>query len=148
MDSAVVMALSAALGSLAGGAASIATTWITQRNQFRRANNEWKLREREALYAEFLTEASRLAVDALSNSLERPDQLAVLYGILSRVRLIANDQVLASAEDCCHQIVERYQLPNLMADQLHAAIEADDFDIMKPFSAACRTELQTFSPAS
>src|SRR5882724_6355756 len=133
MDSTVVMALSAALGSLAGGAASIATTWITQRNQSKRASNEWKLRDREALYAEFLTEASRLAVDALSHSLERPDQLAALYGILSRVRLMANDQVLATAEDCCHQIVARYRHPNLIADQIQAVIVADDFDILKPF---------------
>ena len=64
MNSTIVTAMAAALGSLVGAAASIATTWITQRTQTVRADSEWKLRERESLYKEFITEASRLAVDA------------------------------------------------------------------------------------
>ena len=63
MTSTVVTAMAAALGSLVGAAASIATTWITQRTQTIRAHSEWKLRERESLYKEFITEASRLAVE-------------------------------------------------------------------------------------
>ena len=58
MNSTVVTAMAAALGSLVGAAASIATTWITQRTQTIRAHSEWKLRERESLYKEFITEAS------------------------------------------------------------------------------------------
>ena len=64
MDTATVAATAAALGSLAGASASVVTTWITQRMHTARTNLEWQLREREALYSEFLTEASRLAVDA------------------------------------------------------------------------------------
>src|SRR5262249_48380240 len=118
MDSTIVMAVATALGSVVGAATSIATTWISQRTQSIRAHAEWKLRERESLYNEFLTEASRLAVDALEHSLDRPDQLATLYGILSRIRLISNDEVLARAEDCCRRIVERYWEPNLTSDQI------------------------------
>ena len=36
MDSSIVTALSAILGSLVGGSASIATAWITQKTQSRR----------------------------------------------------------------------------------------------------------------
>src|SRR5260370_1956106 len=91
MEATAVTALSAALGSVIGASASIVTTWIAQRTQTIREHLEWKLRERESLYKEFITEASRLAVDSLTHSLERPDQLAALYGILSRIRLVAAD---------------------------------------------------------
>jgi hypothetical protein len=53
MNSTVVTAMAAALGSVVGAAASIATTWITQRTQTIRANSEWKLRERESLYRQW-----------------------------------------------------------------------------------------------
>ena len=46
MSSTVITAMAAALGSLVGAAASIATTWITHRTQTIRAHAEWKLRER------------------------------------------------------------------------------------------------------
>ena len=85
MDSTVVTALAAALGSLVGATASIGTTWISQRRQSIRASAEWKLRDHESLYKEFIMEASRLFSDEMMKSLERPDQLVGLYGILSRI---------------------------------------------------------------
>ena len=47
-----------------------------------REQTEARLRDRESLYGEFITEASRLAVDAAAHSLEGPDKLINLYGIL------------------------------------------------------------------
>jgi hypothetical protein len=145
MDSTVLTALAAALGSLVGATASIGTTWISQRRQSIRATAEWKLRERESLYKEFIMEASRLFGDAMVKSLERPDQLVGLYGILSRIRLISGDEVLSKAVDCCHRIVELYRRPNMTAEQIRAAFEADEFDPLKEFSAACRAELLAMS---
>jgi hypothetical protein len=49
MDSTIITASAAAVGSLVGAAASILTTWITQRTQTVRAGMEQKLRERESL---------------------------------------------------------------------------------------------------
>ena len=143
MDTATIAATAAALGSLAGASASIVTTWISQRMQMTRANLEWKLRERESLYSEFLSEASRLAVDATLHSLDRPDQLAAVYGLLSRIRLISSDEVLKEAEDCIRQIVQLYRRPNMTADQFHEALQANELDPLKEFSTACRKELQT-----
>ena len=144
MNSTVVTAMAAALGSLVGAAASIATTWITQRTQTIRADSEWKLRERESLYKEFITEASRLTVDALAHSLEQPDQLMALYGILSCIRLMSGEEVVRQGEACCRRIIELYGRPNLTTDQIRAAAEAhdlDDIDPLKEFSTACRNEL-------
>jgi len=145
MDSTVVTALAAALGSLVGATASIGTTWISQRRQSIRASAEWKLRDHESLYKEFIMEASRLFGDAMVKSLERPDQLVGLYGILSRIRLISGDEVLSKAVGCCHRIVELYRRPNMTADQIRAAFEANEFDPLKEFSAACRAELLAMS---
>ena len=145
MDSTVVTALAAALGSLVGGTASIGTTWISQRRQSIRASAEWKLRDHESLYKEFIMEASRLFGDAMVNSLDRPDQLVALYGILSRIRLISGDDVLSKAVGCCHRIVGLYRRPNMTAEQIRAAFEANAFDPLKEFSAACRAELLSMS---
>ena len=144
MDSTVVTAMAATLGSFVGATASIATTWITQRTQTVRANSEWTLRERESLYKEFITEASRLTVDALAHSLERPNRLMALYGILSCIRLISGEEVVRQGEACCRRIVELYGRPNLTTDQIRAAVEAHDvdgIDPLKEFSTACRNEL-------
>lgn len=141
MDSTLVTAIAATLGSLVGASASIATTLITQHTQAIRANREWKLRARESLYTEFIAEASRLAVDAVTHSLERPDQLIALYGILSRIRLISGDTVLSKADECCRRIVELYRRPNMTPDQILTAFEANELDPLKEFSIACRMEL-------
>jgi len=141
MDSATVAAMAAALGSLAGASASIVTTWITQRTQMSRVNSEWKLRERESLYTEFIMEASRLSVDAMLHSLEQPERLVGLYGILSRIRLISSPDVLKEAEVCVGRIVELYRKPNITEDQFRRSIEYHEFDPLRDFSEACRTEL-------
>jgi hypothetical protein len=145
MDSAFVTAMAAMLGSLFGAGTSLATTWLTQRTQRIRANTEWRLRERQALYEAFITEASRMTVDALVHALEKPDQLIALYGILNRIRLMSGDEVLRTAEEVCHRIVELYRGPNLTPDQILAKFETDKLDPLKEFSAACRTELLALS---
>src|SRR5882672_8001255 len=98
MDSTIVTAMAATLGSVVGASASLVTTLLTQRTQRIRANTEWRLRERQALYDAFITDASRMSIDALVCSLEKPDQLIALYGILSRIRLMSGDDVLRTAE--------------------------------------------------
>ena len=141
MDSTIIPAVAAAGGSLVGAAATIVTTWITQRTQRVRAQLEGKLRSREALYGEFITEASRLTVEALGHSLERPDTFVKLYGITGRIRLVATDPVLAAAEACIHQIIDLYAKPNLTVEQIRLAFERDRLDPIRDFSAACRKEL-------
>jgi hypothetical protein len=145
MDSAIVTGMAATLGSLVGAGASLATTWLTQRTQRIRANTEWRLRERQALYEAFITEASQMSVDALGHSLEKPDQLIALYGILGRIRLMSGDEVLCSAEEVCHRIVELYRGPNLTLDQILDEFKADKLDPLKEFSVACRAELLALS---
>jgi hypothetical protein len=145
MDSPLMTAIAAGLGSMAGASATIVTTFLTQRTQAARANMEWQLRVRESLYSEFITEASRVSVDALVHSLDQPEQLVTLYGILSRIRLIAGPDVLSKAESICRRIVKLYKEPNLTSDQIRSAFESKELDPLKEFSAACRAELRAMS---
>ncbi len=145
MDSTLVTATAAVLGSVLGAAASIATTYISQRTESTRAQLELKLRERESLYGEFITEASRLAVEALCHSLEKPETFVKLYGLLCRIRLLASDPVLAAAETCCKQIIKLYAQPNLTVEQFRTAVEGERIDPLREFSTACRSELQSIA---
>ena len=141
MDSTIITATAAACGSLVGAAATIVTTWLTQRTARVHSEREQKLRNREALYGEFITEASRLAVEALSHSLERPDTFVKLYGIIGHIRLVATDAVLAAAEACTRQIIDLYAKPNMTIEQIRLAFERDRLDPIRDFSVACQKEL-------
>jgi hypothetical protein len=140
MDSAYFTAVAAACGSLVGAAATIVTTCITQRTQRAYAHREEKLRNREALYGEFITEASRLTMEALGHSLERPDTFVKLYGITGRIRLMATGPVLDAAEACIRQIIDLYAKPNMTVEQIRLAFERDRLDPIRDFSVACRRE--------
>ena len=68
MDATIVSGLSAVLGSIVGGSASLASAWMTQKTLSKREVLGNEIRKREILYAEFIVECSRLAVDALDHS--------------------------------------------------------------------------------
>jgi hypothetical protein len=141
MDSTIITASAAAVGSLVGAAASIVTTWMTQSTQTTQSQIERQLRDRESLYGEFITEASRLTVEALGHSLEKPETFVKLYAALGRIRLVAANPVLDAAEACCRQIIDLYSRPNLTAEQIRETFERDRLDPIKDFSTACRKEL-------
>ena len=144
MDPALATATAAGLGSLVGAAASITTTWISQHTQIRRSIAEWRQREREALFKEFINEASRLALDSLTRSMQSPDAMMKLYGLLSCIRLVSGHEVVRQGEACCNRIVEQYCGPNLTTDEIRKAVEANrlsELDPLKEFSKACRSEL-------
>ena len=141
MDSTYITAVAAACGSLVGAAATIVTNYITLRTQRAHAEREEKLRNREALYGEFIAEASRLTMEALCHSLERTDTFVKLYGITGRIRLVATNPVLAAAEACSRQIIDVYAKPNMTVEQIRRSFECDGLDPIKDFSIACRKEL-------
>ena len=146
MESTLITAMAGVFGSLVGASASIGTTWLTKRTEIVRTTAERKLRERESLYNEFLTEASRVAVHALTHSFDGPDQIVALYGILSRIRLVASKAVVREGEMCCMRILAMYGKPSMTVDELRGVIAAAndlaELDPLKAFSNACREELR------
>ena len=146
MDAALLTGLSAVLGSVAGASASIATTWITQRNQTARERAKREVYKRELLYSEFVTEVARLSADALDHSLDRPDTLASLFALLGRIRFVSSQPVVDAAEECSRHVVDLYNAPNVTnSTQLYETLCKVSPDIMKTFSEACRVELSRYS---
>jgi len=143
MDPAVLSASAAVLGSLAGASASLATAWLTQRSQGKRAVIQAEVHKREQLYAEFITECSRLYLDALAHALERPETFQQTYSLLSRIRLASPGAVLREAEAAIQQILDTYRAPNLTVERLRVVTLTELQDPIKAFSEACRDELRS-----
>jgi len=146
METPTITALAVASGSIVGAVVSGFIAWNTQRMQTLRELTQQRLRERQTLYGEFITEASRLVVDAVSHALETPEKLVILYGILGRIRLVSSGKVLAEAEKFLRQIVDLYERPNLTLEQVRASLDSENFDPLKAFSSACGAELLKIAP--
>src|SRR4029077_4889464 len=63
MDTAIVTAVAGIFGSLLGGSASVATSWVTQRTSSKRKEFHSELTRRETLYGQFINECSARALD-------------------------------------------------------------------------------------
>lgn len=141
MDTSLVGAMAAALGSIVGGSATIATTFITQRTQSTRELVRGELSKREALYSEFIIECSKLAIDSLAHGIEKPETLWTAYALLNRIRLSASQAVLAEADKLLGQIADQYVSPNISLDEFRALARSREADPLKSFGEACRNEL-------
>jgi hypothetical protein len=131
------------MGSLIGAASSLTTTWFTQRNQQRA---QWRVQEattREALYAEFIKEASRCLVDAVTHETGQPEMLLGLVGTLGRMRLKSSPPVIEAGENLLRLVVNSYAAPNLTFDDIRVLMErGEDSDPLADFGEACRAELE------
>jgi hypothetical protein len=141
MDRALLSALAAIFGSLVGASATIATAWLTQRTQARRASLEAEIRKREALYGEFIAEGSKLLIESMDHKLDDPERLYSLYAVLNRIRLVASDEVLAAADRTATQIIERFFRPNVSFEEMQQLVLTRPNDPLKEFSEVCRVEL-------
>src|SRR5262245_47897330 len=142
MDTAVISALAAIMGSLVGGSATIGTAWITQKTQSRREALTGELRKRELLYTEFIVESSKLALDALDHTLEDPEKVFKVYALQNRIRLTSTVRVVEAADRTIGDILTRYFAPNLTKDQMKELALSHSADPLKFFSEACRRELE------
>jgi hypothetical protein len=149
MDAAVLSALSAVVGSVIG----FATSWMSQRTQSRRQAIEAEIKKREKLYAEFITECSRLAIDALDHSLDTPDKILNLYALENLIRLCASESVVAATEQVVAWIGQQYMKENLAPGELRQLVltafedPRKRNDPLKPFSETCRRELENLGHA-
>ena len=148
MNQSIISALAAVLGSLVGGASTIATAWFTQRAQSRRESVNAEIRRRELVYTEFINECSKLAIDAFNNTLDNPGTLMNAYALLNRIRLISSDAVVDAADQTIKGIVEQYFRPNLSMEELHKTAAAGRADPLKEFSVSAREELRRLSRGS
>lgn len=90
MDTAYISALSALGGATICGLASIGSSWLTQ---LRFSHHEAVKAKREALYAEFVDEASHLYGDALGYQKDDVPDRVKIYGLIGRIMLVAPYQL-------------------------------------------------------
>ena len=143
MDTALLGALSAVLGSLVGGSASVATTWMAQKTLNRREVLREELRKREALYGEFIGECAKLFMDAFTHNLENLESLLPIFALVNRIRLCASREVLAEAERVLTRVADQYFAKNLTVEELRELVRIEQADPLRDFGEACRAELKS-----
>jgi hypothetical protein len=141
MDTAIVSALAGILGSLSGGSASVATTWLAHNRRSKREARLAEVAKREALYGEFINECSTRIMDSFERNLDKPETLLSIYALLNRIRLCASDAVLTQAVELARSIMEQYFSPNVSIEEFHQRVHNGHIDPLKAFSEACRREL-------
>ena len=142
MDNTVLTAMSGVLGSLVGGSATVATTWVTQKTLNRRELIQTEIRKRETLYGEFIGECAKVLVDAFTHTLDKPEKLLPIYALINRIRLCASQPVLVEAERVLRHITEQYFMRNLTIEELRELASSQHADPLKAFGEACRAELK------
>jgi hypothetical protein len=143
MDPALLGAMSAVVGSVVGGSASVATTWMAQRTLAKREVVREEVRKREALYGEFIGECAKIFMDAFTHTLDQPDKLLPVYALINRIRLCASRAVLTEAERLLARMTDQYFAKNLTVEELRALAHSENADPLRAFGEACRAELKS-----
>src|SRR6266404_6701887 len=146
MDSGLTSALPAVMGASVGGLASLASTWIGERNRNKRDLLHREIVRRERTYSDFIEKASRLYAASATHRIDDDDGevvgLVSLYAVSSRIRLFASDHVIHQAEKVVARMIARYGDEKISAEQLRTSALESKNDPLKEFSIACRRELR------
>jgi len=143
MNASVISALAALAGAAFGGFTSVVASLLAQRYQ---ARAQWLVQERlrrQELYKEFIEEASECYSDALQNDKADIPALVVLYGKISRMRVLSSPAVVASAESAGRKILDTYLQPNKTFLELREMVNNHAIDLLGDFTEACRREFET-----
>lgn len=142
MDAAYFSAFAALAGSIIGGLTSLGTSWLTQHSQLGAQRSARNLDRRETLYRDFVDEAARLYADAFEHDTTQLSNLVKLFAMISQMRIVSSQKVIAGADDVARLIMETYLAPNKSFGDLKLALEGHMVDPLRIFSEACREELR------
>jgi hypothetical protein len=137
--------MAALAGSFIGGLTALGGSWLSHWVQARVQEKAEDRRAREALYSDFIVEASRLYGDALLNDKAEMSDLIKLYAMISRMRVRSSAGVIKHAERAARNIVETYFGPNKTLRDLRDMLDSEPIDPLREFSEACRGELSSLS---
>lgn len=142
LNPAYISAFAALAGAIIGGLTSFGTSWFTQRAQLRSADREARRTKLEALYNEYIAEAARLYVEALTHQTEDPSKMVPLYALGSRMRLVSARTVIDAAIRIDDNILETYMGPNRTLQEVRDLVrEGGIKTLLIAFSEACREDL-------
>jgi hypothetical protein len=141
MDSSIIAAFSAILGTSVGGLTTFLTTFLNQRYAMRRDILAKDVANREQLYSEFLKEVGNLYFDSIHRTLDEAGQqtsMISMYSLVGRIRMISSEAVLKAAEDVAQDIVESYKRPPMSFQEFQQLWGSSD--PWHEFTNACRAE--------
>jgi hypothetical protein len=141
MDSSLIAALFAILGTTVGGLTTFLTTYLNQRYTVRRDILAKDVANREQLYSEFLKEVGNLYFDSVKRTLDEGSQQASMigmYSLVGRIRMISSEPVLRAAEKVADDVVECYKRPPTTFEEFQRLWESSD--PWHQFTNACRDE--------
>ena len=142
MDGATISALAALAGSVVGGVTALGTSWLTQQAQAKAQERAGDQATREALYRDFIVEASRLYGDALTHDKAEVSDLVGIYAMVSRMRVRSSPRIVEQAERVGDRIIATYLAPNKDLRELRDMLKSEGMDPLRGFSQACREELR------
>jgi hypothetical protein len=148
MSPSLVSALAALAGAAIVAAASFLRSWLVHRGQIRA---QWLAQERlrlQDLYKEFIEEASKCYIDALQHHQPDISLLVAVYAKMSRMRVLASSDVLASAERALKRVIDTYSETDVTFTDtnLRTMVQQQSFDFLREFSEARRTEFDLLRP--
>ena len=97
-EPAYLSAVAALVGTFVGGITSIATSWLGQQRQTKEQRRAREKDELQALYKQFIQDASKLYVDALEHNTTEIPKLVDIYATLNRMRVLSSPKVIAEAD--------------------------------------------------
>jgi hypothetical protein len=144
IDPTLLSPISALLGALVGGGASLLGVIYTQRSQDRLQRVASEIAKRETVYADFVMSASNLLLNAYTR-----DEFALsgdeqrMIGLINRMRLFAPPDVVGGAEAVLRAILEISLKPSIELRQLarDGLSKSLDPDPVLAFSSICRADL-------
>ncbi len=147
MDTAILSASAGLIGSLIGGLSTFAASWLTQRRVLRTQTVVQLAIQRQALYSDFIIEASKRLTEAWNHQAEGPEVIAGLYSAVSRMRLISSSEIIKSAEQVVRTIIAAYADPNRTFGEFKQHVQdPEPADPLRAFTEACREELTGLLP--
>jgi hypothetical protein len=147
MNADMATALAGLGGAAIGGLTSFGTNWLTQTTQLREQSRSRYRQQREALYMEFMEEASRLYADALSHEQNDLEKLVGLYSITAHIRLVSPMKIVEAAERVIDVIIDAYTRPNRTLVEMKEFAAGGGLDPLHEFARLCREELARFRSA-
>jgi hypothetical protein len=144
LNPAYISALAGLVGAIIGGLTSFATAWLTLRTQLRHAHREAERDELKTLYQDFIAEASRLYIEALTNKTDDISDITGLvgfYAMVGRMRLVSAQTVVDAAMQIEKTIIETYLGPDRTVRELMDQASQGKISFLVEFTAACREDL-------
>ena len=141
-SAAYLSAVAALVGTFVGGITSIATSWLGQQRQTKEQRRAREKDELQALYKQFILDASKLYGDALVHNTTEIPKLVDIYATLNRMRVLSSPKVIAAADNALRMIVDTYAKENATFSGIRQSINHGFPDPLRAFSEACHEELR------